>query len=49
MKILHLDSTHPYLSNELNTMNNVLSAVQETNNNIRRNRDWEKMKGRAVN
>ena len=37
-----------YLSNELNTMNNVLSAVQETNNNIRRNRDWEQMKGRAV-
>ena len=37
-----------YLSNELNTMNNVLSAVQETNNNVRRNRDWEQMKGRAV-
>ena len=37
-----------YLSNELNTMNNVLSAVQETNNNVRENRDWEKMKGRAV-
>ena len=37
-----------HLSNELNTMNNVLCAVQETNNNIRRNRDWEQMKGRAV-
>ena len=37
-----------YLSNELNTMNNVLSAVQETNNNVRKNRDWEQMKGRAV-
>tara|TARA_A200000159_G_scaffold118871_2_gene112755 strand:+ start:4904 stop:5737 length:834 start_codon:yes stop_codon:yes gene_type:complete len=37
-----------YLSNELNTMNNVLSAVQETNNNVRENRDWEQMKGRAV-
>ena len=37
-----------HLSEKLNTMNNVLCAVQETNNNIRRNRDWEQMKGRAV-
>ena len=37
-----------HLSKELNTMNNVLSAVQETNNQVRRNRDWEQMKGRAV-
>jgi len=29
-------------------MNNVLCAVQETNNNVRKNRDWEQMKGRAV-
>jgi UDPglucose 6-dehydrogenase len=37
-----------HLSEELNTMNNVLCAVQETNNNVRKNRDWEGMKGRAV-
>ena len=37
-----------HLSEKLNTMNNVLCAVQETNNNVRRNRDWEQMKGRAV-
>ena len=37
-----------HLSEELNTMNNVLCAVQETNNNVRKNRDWEQMKGRAV-
>ncbi len=37
-----------HLSEKLNTMNNVLCAVQETNNNVRRNRDWEQMKGRAI-
>ena len=37
-----------HLSEKLNTMNNVLCAVQETNNNVRKNRDWEQMKGRAV-
>tara|TARA_B110001452_G_C15166059_1_gene405422 strand:+ start:211 stop:1029 length:819 start_codon:yes stop_codon:yes gene_type:complete len=37
-----------YLSEELNTVNNVLCATNETNNNVRRNRDWEQMKGRAV-
>ncbi len=29
-------------------MNNILCEVQETNNNVRKNRDWEQMKGRAV-
>ena len=37
-----------HLSEKLNTMNNVLCAAQETNNNVRRDRDWEQMKGRAV-
>lgn len=36
------------LSEKLNTINNVLCATQETNNNVRSNRDWEDMKGRAV-
>ena len=36
------------LTKDLNSVNNVLCAVQETNNNVRNNRDWEKMKGRAV-
>ena len=37
-----------HVSRELATCNNVLEAVQETNNQIRENRDWEQMKGRAV-
>ena len=37
-----------YLSKELNTLNGVLCAVSETNNQVRENRDWEQMKGRAV-
>ncbi len=37
-----------YLSKKYNTTNNVLCATQETNNNVRENRDWERMKGRAV-
>lgn len=36
------------LSYELATCNNVLVATQETNNQVRTNRDWEHMKGRAV-
>ena len=36
------------LSNNLNTVNNVLSSAKETNNILRKNRDWEKMVGRAV-
>jgi nucleotide sugar dehydrogenase len=36
------------LSYELATCNNVLEATQKTNNQIRSNRDWEQMKGRAV-
>lgn len=37
-----------YLTEQLNTLNNVLSAANRTNNEIRKNRDWEQMKGRAV-
>ena len=36
------------LSEDLDTTNNVLCATQETNNNLRKNRDWENMKGRAI-
>ncbi len=36
------------LSHELITCNNVLVAAQQTNNEVRTNRDWEHMKGRAV-
>jgi len=36
------------LSYELVTCNNVLVSTQETNNQVRTNRDWEHMKGRAV-
>jgi len=31
-----------------NTVNNVITAAQITNNTVRSNRDWEKMKGRAI-
>jgi hypothetical protein len=37
-----------HLTNELGTINNVLSATQQTNDEVRQNRDWEGMKGRAV-
>ena len=36
------------ITKQLNTVNNVLRAVQTTNNTVRSNRDWEKMKGRAI-
>src|SRR6056300_512506 len=37
-----------YLSDNLGTINNVLHATQDTNDEVRKDRDWEKMKGRAV-
>lgn len=37
------------ISEKLGTKNNVLKSVLKTNNEVRKNRDWEKMKGRAVN
>ena len=37
------------MSNDLGTTNNVLKSAQNTNDKIRKNRDWESMKGRAIN
>jgi len=37
-----------HLSEDLMTTNNVLRAVKDTNDEVRKNRDWEKMKGRAI-
>jgi len=37
-----------YLSDVLETTNNVLNAARDTNDKVRKNRDWENMKGRAV-
>ena len=36
------------VDNSLGLYINVLSGVLETNNKVRKNRDWEQMKGRAV-
>lgn len=36
------------LAKELGTTSNVLLATQKTNDEVRKNRDWEQMKGRAV-
>jgi UDPglucose 6-dehydrogenase len=37
-----------HLTNQYQTLNNVLSATMQTNDEVRSNRDWEAMKGRAV-
>ena len=37
------------LSKKLESPNNILKAALKTNDKVRKNRDWEKMKGRAVN
>jgi UDPglucose 6-dehydrogenase len=37
-----------HITNQYQTLNNVLKATMETNNEVRTNRDWETMKGRAV-
>ena len=37
-----------HLTDYLETTSNVLNATQNTNDSVRKNRDWEKMKGRAV-
>tara|TARA_B100000530_G_scaffold330459_1_gene273821 strand:+ start:2248 stop:3099 length:852 start_codon:yes stop_codon:yes gene_type:complete len=36
------------LTEDLNTTNNVLKSTKSTNDKLRKNRDWENMKGRAV-
>ena len=38
-----------YLTDKLGTVNNILKSTKETNDAVRSLRDWEKMKGRAVN
>ena len=37
-----------FVSDKLGTVNNVLNAVLKTNDLVRKNRDWEKMEGRAI-
>lgn len=37
------------MTDDLGTVNNVIKSVLKTNDKVRLNRDWEKMKGRAVN
>lgn len=36
------------LSDDLGVINNVLKSIKKTNDEVRQNRDWENMKGRAV-
>ena len=36
------------ITEEINSCNNVLKSVIKTNDKLRKNRDWEKMKGRAI-
>ena len=37
------------ITDDLAVTNNVLKSIQKTNNKLRKNRDWENMKGRAIN
>lgn len=37
-----------FLTDKFETVNNVLKATKKTNDQVRSNKDWEKMKGRAV-
>ena len=37
------------MTNDLKTTNNVLKSVKKTNDKVRKNRDWEQMKGRVIN
>jgi UDPglucose 6-dehydrogenase len=37
-----------HITNQYQTLNNVLKATMQTNNEVRTDRDWETMKGRAV-
>lgn len=36
------------MTNDLQTTNNILKSAKKTNDKVRKNRDWEKMKGRAI-
>ena len=37
------------LSDDIGSINYLIKSVIKTNDTVRKNRDWEKMKGRAVN
>ena len=37
------------LSDDIGSINYLIKSVIKTNDTVRTNRDWEKMKGRAVN
>ena len=37
------------LSDDIGSINYLIKSVLKTNDTVRTNRDWEKMKGRAVN
>ena len=37
-----------HVAREEGSIHNVLEATQKTNDTVRKNRDWENMKGRAV-
>ena len=37
------------MTEDLATTNNILKSTQKTNDKLRKNRDWENMKGRAIN
>ena len=47
-EIEELEKSNMLLSDNLDTDNNVLTAAIETNDKVRKNRDWESMTGRAV-
>ena len=36
------------MTDDLKTINDTLKSIQKTNDKVRTNRDWEKMKGRAI-
>jgi len=38
-----------HLTDQLGSTNYLLKSVKKTNDKLRKNRDWEKMKGRAIN
>ena len=37
------------MTDDLGTVNDTIKSVRSTNDKVRKNRDWENMKGRAIN
>ena len=37
------------ITEDLGITNNVLKSIRKTNDKLRKNRDWENMRGRAIN